>query len=261
MSKKTVTKVGNEKTDKPASSSSTSTFVASPEAKKKASTFRIIAAALWVLALGCMAGAVYFLLQSPPNLVWMCVFLVLDLIFVVAGSLFFWKKANRLDPASEKDKIRFFLQNQLGVIAAVIAFLPLIVLIFMNKDLSGKQKGIFGGIAVAALIVAGLLSADFDPASIEQYTAQINQVEELTGRNYIYWAPSGRVFHLHDECHHLGRSAEIFEGTVQQAHEIRNIDELCSACAGWAERNRDILLPDIQNDIPYDNPEDNHEDV
>ncbi|HQI71472.1 MAG TPA: hypothetical protein PLT47_12020, partial [Bacteroidales bacterium] len=57
----------------------------------------------------------------------------------IIGSLQ-WKKANRFDPASEKDKIRFFIQNQLGAIISIIAFLPLIILIFTNKNMTGSKK-------------------------------------------------------------------------------------------------------------------------
>jgi hypothetical protein len=38
--------------------------------------------------------------------------IVLDLIFVIIGSLL-WKKANHIDPASEKNKTKFWLWNNL----------------------------------------------------------------------------------------------------------------------------------------------------
>lgn len=44
---------------------------------------------------------------------------------------------------------------------SLITFAPLIILIFMNKDMSKKQKGIFGSIAVIALLIAGVSGADF----------------------------------------------------------------------------------------------------
>ena len=64
---------------------------------------------------------------------WLIVFIALDLIFVVIGSLL-WKKANRLNPASEKNGFKFFVQNQLGLIIAVIAFLPIVIMVFTNKN-------------------------------------------------------------------------------------------------------------------------------
>ena len=99
---------------------------------------------------------------------WLIALIVADLIFAVIGNLL-WKKANRFDPASEKEPFKFFVQNQLGAIIAVIAFLPLVILIFTNKDLKGKQKGLVGAIAVVALLIAGFTGIDFNPPSQEQY--------------------------------------------------------------------------------------------
>ncbi len=56
-----------------------------------------------------------------------------------------WKAANKQDPASKADKARFLFQNQLGAIITLIAFVPLIVLIFMDKDMDPKNKKIAGG--------------------------------------------------------------------------------------------------------------------
>ena len=77
---------------------------------------------------------------------WIIILIVIDLALAVTGSIL-WKKSNRLDPASEKNKLLFFMQSQLGLVVAVIAFLPLIVFILTSKNLDTKQKGILGGIA------------------------------------------------------------------------------------------------------------------
>jgi hypothetical protein len=37
---------------------------------------------------------------------------------------------------------------------SVIAFLPIIVLIFTDKDLDKKSKGLVGGVAIIALVIA-----------------------------------------------------------------------------------------------------------
>jgi len=151
-------------------------FVASDESKGKARNFRIFAIISWIAAIGFEVGAIFLLQKAPINMIWLIVLIAADLIFAVAGSLL-WKKANRFDPASEKDRIKFFIQNQLGVIISFIAFLPLVILIFTNKNMNGKQKGIVGSIAVIALIIAGITGIDFNPPSIEQYTEQTEKVD------------------------------------------------------------------------------------
>ena len=76
-------------------------FEASPEAKSKARTFRIIAFAAWILAI---AGQIYaiFNLISDETMVWLIVAIGIILVLAITGNIL-WKKANRLDPASEKD--------------------------------------------------------------------------------------------------------------------------------------------------------------
>ena len=217
---------------------STPTFVASDESRAKAKNLRILAILSWIAAIGFEIGAILFLKKVPINTTWLIVLIVADLIFAVIGSLL-WKKSNRLDPASEKDKAKFFLQNQLGAIIAVIAFLPLVILIFTNKDLSGKQKGLVGTIAVIALLIAGITGVDLNPPSQEQYAEQTKEVQDLmNGTNHVYWTKSGKSYHLYQDCSYINsvRTNEIFEGTVAQARELKNISDLCDRCQGRAEK-------------------------
>jgi hypothetical protein len=212
-------------------------FVASDESKAQAKKFRIFAILSWIVAIGLEVGAIFMLKKVPIQQTWLIVLIVADLIFAVIGSLL-WKKANRFDPASEKDKFRFFVQNQLGAIIAIIAFLPLVILIFTSKDLKGKQKGLVGAVAVVALLIAGFFGIDFNPPSVEEYAAQTAQVEQLTGQNLVYWTKSGSKYHVLKDCQHINTSKtdEIFEGTVAQARELKNITELCKTCAArWAK--------------------------
>ena len=253
MGTKKITKVSGD-----GDASQKSTFTPTAEAKGKAAQLRIFAIVVWVLAIAAEIGAILVLIKSAKPIetsawIWMIAFIVVDLILVVIGSLL-WKKANRLDPASKKDKIKFFLQNQLGVIVAVIAFLPLVVLVFTNKDLDGKQKGILGGVAIAALIIAGLLSADFNPPSVEEYTEQSAIVKELMGADHVYWTKSGTKYHLHEDCQYLksDRTTEIFEGgTVADAysHNSKIKPEkasLCSACEKRAAKEKDWTDKQLQ---------------
>jgi hypothetical protein len=94
-------------------------------------------------------------------------------IFAIAGSLM-WKAANKHDPARESEKFKFFVQNQLGAIITLIAFLPLIVLIFMDKDMDPKNKKIAGGVGAVLAVVATLIGVSWNPPSVEQYTKDMN---------------------------------------------------------------------------------------
>jgi len=242
MTTKKIIKVGGEE-----ETPQTVAFVPTAEAKGKATQLRLYAILLWVLAIAAEVGAIFVLLKSAKPLVtstwiWMIGLIAADLILVVIGSQL-WKKANRLDPASKKDSVKFFLQNQLGVIISVIAFLPLVILIFTNKDLDGKSKGILGAIAAVALIIAGISSADFNPPSVEEYSQQTSRVEELTGGNNVFWTKSGTKYHIYQDCPHINtsRTDEIFSGTVAQARALKNITELCKTCESKAEKEKGLF--------------------
>jgi len=217
-------------------------FVVTEESKAKAKKFRIFAILSWIVAIGLEVGAILLLRKPPIKMTWLIVLIVADLIFAVIGNLL-WKKANRFDPASEKEKFKFFVQNQLGAIIAVIAFLPLVILIFTNKDLKGKQKGLVGAIAVVALLIAGVTGIDFNPPSVEQYAEQTARVEALNdGVNHVFWTKSGRSYHLYSDCSYINqdRTVEIFEGTVAQARELKNITDLCDRCEHRATKEKSL---------------------
>jgi hypothetical protein len=246
------------------------TFVPTAEAKGKATQLRLYAVLLWILAIAAEVGAIFVLLKSAKPIVtstwiWMISLIVVDAILVAIGSQL-WKKSNRLDPASKREKVKFFIQNQLGVIITIIAFLPLVLFIFTNKDLDGKQKGIIGGIAVIAMIIAGISSVDFNPPSVEEYSQQSTYVKELMDADHVFWTKSGTKYHLYDDCQYLksDRTTEIFEGgTVADAYANNsrikpNINSLCSACEkraakakGWTDEQlqeaKDKVLNSVKN--------------
>ena len=227
------------------------TFVPTPESKAKAGKFRLFAVLSWIVAIGLEVAAILQLKVQPIKMWLLIVLIVADLVFAVIGNLL-WKKANRFDPASEKQKVKFFVQNQLGAIIAVIAFLPLVLLIFTNKDLKGKQKGLVGAVAVVALLIAGFTGVDFNPPSQEQYAQQIEQVQSL-GAEHVYWTKSGTRFHLYQDCQHINtrKTDEIFQGSVPQARELKNITELCKTCEGrWKKEHVAVESPVPEVEIP-----------
>jgi len=141
-----------------------------------AKRLRIFAAISWLIAIGGEVAGIVLLYRHTfdhGNLALLIGLLVGIAIFAIAGSLM-WKAANKHDPARESDRARFFFQNQLGAIITLIAFLPLIVLIFMDKDMDPKNKKIAGGVGVVLAAVATLIGVSWNPPSVEQYTKDMN---------------------------------------------------------------------------------------
>jgi hypothetical protein len=219
-------KVVRVKSD-PANQDSEPTWKPTPEAKSKATTLRIVAVVLWLLAIGTEVFAAFWVLkrswkgdQATMSMVVLIAAIVVIAVFAIAGSLL-WKNANRADPASRSEPVRFFIQNQLGVIISIIAFLPLIILIFTNKNMGGQQKAIAGSIGVVALVIAGLASYSANPPSTEQYTTETQVVIQLTGSDKVSWTKSGEVYHLCDAASAVNLESKdntIYNGTVGAAH-------------------------------------------
>ncbi len=137
---------------------------------------RIFAALAWIVAIGGEVAGIVMLRQhrfDHGNLSVLVGMLVGIAIFAIAGSLM-WKAANRHDPARQSDQAKFFFQNQLGAIITLIAFLPLIVLIFMDKDMDPKNKKVAGVVGAVLAVVATLIGVSWKPPSVEQYTKDMN---------------------------------------------------------------------------------------
>ena len=204
---------------------------------------------LWILAIACEVMAVMVLwgkvsIGTIPMLYSLIGFLVIDLIFVIIGSQL-WKKANHIKPASEKNPVAFWLWNNLGFIVSVIAFLPIIVLVLLNKDADKKTKAIVTAVAVVALAIGGLTSYDFDPLS---------QEDVIEASEEVFWTAGGKKYHTSQDCSSLNRSEELVLGSVAQANEAGK-DALCSFCAKRdakaleANESNTIKLEDIVNTI------------
>jgi hypothetical protein len=167
----------NMSDDKPtAETDVTKEWRATQGQKSAATRLRIFAAIAWVIAIGGEIFGIVLLRQhkfDQGNLPLLIGILVGIAIFAIAGSLM-WKAANKHDPARESDKAKFFFQNQLGAIITLIAFLPLIVLIFMDKDMDPKNKKIAGGVGAVLAVVATLIGVSWSPPSVEQYTEDMN---------------------------------------------------------------------------------------
>ena len=239
-----------KKTDAPTASPGTAasderTWTPTAEGKKKATLFRWIAVVLWVVAIASEAVAIFWVLpqrvivgedgalvrdpatglleeqgataQFPQ---WAFITLIVMLVVIAALSItgsILWKKANRLDPAKKSDTVRFFVQNQLGAIIAIIAFLPLVILIFLNKDMDKGQKTTAGIIGVVLAVAAVALGIDYNPPSVEQYTADQSTVIQLLGQDEVVWVEGGAVYHVCDEVSDIQTGSEKLTGTTAEA--------------------------------------------
>ena len=220
--------------------------------KEGAKPRRIFAVILWILAIACEVVGILNIFKKITlpdclsQLVWLIILIVADLIFLVIGSML-WKKANHIDPASEKNKTKFWLWNNLGSIVAVIAFLPLIVIIFTSKDLDAKTKKIAGIAAIVALLIGGIASYDFNPVSKEAIEAAKQEViangnydrDAETGEPIVYWVTNSKKYHINSNCQHINKSNnatdEILSGTLEDAFQ-RGLTEPCRTCIKSMEK-------------------------
>lgn len=144
--------------------------------KSSATRLRLFAALAWLIAIGGEIYGIVLFRQNKfdhGNLPLLIGILVGIAVFAIAGNLL-WKAANRHDPARASDTGRFFFQNQLGAIITLIAFLPLIFLIFTDKNMDPQTKKVAGGVGAALAVLATVMGVSFKPPSVEQYTQDMN---------------------------------------------------------------------------------------
>jgi len=249
------------------------TWTATTESKAKAKKLRIIAVSLWVLGIVIELAGIFGLLlidsilaektsvddrgvlqvsSSFPTwaFVILIVLLVLDGIAVAIGSIL-WKRANTLDPASKKDTVRFFVQNQLGAFIPIIAILPIILLIFLNKDMDKTQKGVASGVAIVVALIASVIGIDFNPSSVEKYTAEKQAVIQLLGSDTVYWSFGSGVYQACGDVPDLADS-EVVSGTTADAVAASKprltlrIESELNACARAVPNNIDEIVDGIR---------------
>ncbi len=217
--------------------------------KSSAKGKRIGAVILWLLGITCEVLAVlnvFGKLELPKlsQTVWLIILIVVDLIFVVIGSQL-WKKANHIDPASEKNKTKFWLWNNLGSIISVVAFLPLIIIVLTNKDMDKKTKGIVSAVAAVALLIGGLSSYDWNPVSSEQLESARQEIlanggydTNDAGDPVVYWLEHSKKYHINSDCPAINRSNTsdtIKRGTIDAAYE-NGLTEPCRICIKAMEK-------------------------
>lgn len=243
------------------------------EAKSKATTFRVIAWILWAVAIVAEGVGIWYILTQDVQTDWFLwaiigLFVVIGILTVVGSQL--WKAANQADPASRQEPFRFFVQNQLGAIVSVIAFVPIIVVLLLSKNVDGRTKGIAGAVGAVVLVAAVLLNIEWNPASqegntedqIEQEIANEGQideytalVQELTGGDEVAWTPAGDVYHLCTDASAVNQESaanEIRVGSVADAHAdgkeglTLQVDQELDQCALPEPENLDEIEAEIR---------------
>ena len=193
-----------------------------------ATTLRIFAVICWILALAAEVMAILVILEKielPMPIIWgVIIFLVIDLIFCVLASQL-WKKANHIDPASEKNPVKFWLWNNIGVIMAAVCFLPFIVIALRSKNTDKKTKIIAVAAAAVCLLISGLAGYDWNPVSQEQKASAEHVLQGVD----VYWSNYGHRYHLDMDCSSLARSATLTKGTVDEGIAA-NKTHLCKFC-------------------------------
>ena len=219
-----------------------------------AAGFRVGAILLWLVAIACEVLAVLVIkgvvdLKFIPQIAQLIAFLVLDLICVIIGSQL-WKKSNRIDPASKKNKVKFWLWNNMGVIVAAFAFIPFVIIALTDKNADKKTKTIAAVAAVIALAIGVATSIDYNPISAEEKEA----AEAEIGGD-VFWTPFGHVYHAYDDCQALNQTDTLTYGSVEEAIE-HNRTRMCSFCAKRMEKEEGVTLDGIKTDNVEVNEED-----
>ncbi len=216
-------------TKKTAATAAAPIFTPTPEAKAQATRSRLIALVLWAVAIALELVAIFWLLRPPfdelvanqgfPQWRWWTLlgFIAVIGVLAIMGSLL-WKSANRHDPASRNEPVRFFIQNQLGAFIALLAFLPLLIMIFTNKDMNQQQKNIAGAAGVVVALAAVVLGIDFKPLSQEQAAVESQVVTQLVGEDNVWWSAGGGVVHLCQQASDIqNATTQISSGPIADA--------------------------------------------
>ena len=220
--------------------------------EKRAKIRRIWAIVCWVIAIAFETIGIlklthvidWFSGLSMTSFLLIC--LGLDLLFFIPGSLL-WKKANHIDPISEKNKAKFWIWNNLWTILSVLAFLPIIIFIFTSKDLDKKSKKLVGWVAIAALVIAGLVSYDYNPVSSEQLERAEKEVLQVSPSGTVYWATYSKKYHVDKDCPAFSNSETVYEGTVRDAYE-RWLTDPCRRCIPEYHEDEDVDNTEIETE-------------
>lgn len=231
--------------DRPASEAKPTVDMAASRAQRKQNSlpFRLAAVGLWITGLAleivsilCLNGTLY--LPGPSQFTWFIIFLVIDFVAVVIGSQL-WKRANHMNPPSKENKALYWLQTELGVLVAIVAFAPIVIILLLDKNADKRARTVGVAVAAVALVVAGASGVDYNPTSQEEYDQAV-EAAALFGdeSGTVFWTTYGRVYHLNPDCQAIQNSATIYSGSVDDAFAAKR-SRACQFCA--VEGGSDLL--------------------
>ena len=214
----------------------------------------VCAIAFEVLALLTAISKMFPDMGSTPRIIVTIVFIALDLICLIIGSQL-WKKFTRIHPASEKNKLKCWLGNNLGVIVTAFAFIPFIILVLTNKNADKRTKAFATVAAVIALLIGGLSSYNWNPISQEQLQAAVDNI-----KGEVYANPKSDVYHI-DDCNYI-RVGNRLDGEIKDTViKFANVEtaikdggciRLCKACANRHDLNDSGILIEGQDNKKTD---------
>jgi len=119
--------------------------------------------------------------------------------------------------------------------------LPLVIMIFTSNSISGKTKAIAGTAASVAMTAAGVSGVEWDPASVEKYTAEIKKQNKAAASfninsDNVYWSKAGNKYHAFDNCQYIKGKA-LSNGSIKESWEQKGISELCKVCQKKAAKS------------------------
>jgi len=233
----------------------TKAWQATQDQKGKAKKLRLFAGLSFLAAFAGEIFGIVTLMKdtfNEGNMALLIGIFVFIAIFAILGSVL-WKKANRHDPASKEDGFKFFVQNQLGAILTILAFLPLLALVFMDKDMDPNTKKIAGGVGVALAALATFVGVDFDPPSIEQNTVDMNacaaQIKAGEETSSCSPAVAAQAQEIADDSEAVaaatGGQDVVYwiapkDGAEKSSHEL--VFHLCSDVSTLRGKNPDIAV-------------------
>lgn len=252
--KRTITKVEKKIEETTGTKVKKADSLTKAEEKSQATTKRIVAFILWAVALACEIIAIllinekiklpFFSTHDDVRVaLWipLVIFIVIDLICcIIASNL--WKKASRLDPFKDDNKVLFFILTQLGAIMAIICLVPLIIFVLANKKLDKKTKTFVTIVAAVALLIAVLLGIDWNPISQKQKDAAEQAITQD-----VFWSQYGRKYHLDEDCQTI-KNSDLTQGSVTDAIDAGR-EDLCAFCAKRHDIENDAMKIEERSDV------------